>query len=181
MVRTRVGYAGGAKRNPTYHDLGDHTESIQIDFDPAKITYEKLLEVFWSEHDPSAPSGSCQYKTILFHHDDEQKKVALASRDRTAAKLGAEVRTEIRPYVEFWPAEDYHQKYRLRNERSVMREFSAIYPDAKDFMNSTAAARVNAYLDGQAPAAQLEKELPALGLSESAGQRLQALVKSGER
>jgi methionine-S-sulfoxide reductase len=99
-----VGYAGGARENPTYHQLGDHTETLQIDYDPAKISYEKLLEIFWEEHDPTSRSWSRQYKAVVFYHDDEQKRLAIASRDRLAAKLGKTIHTEVLPYSRFYTA-----------------------------------------------------------------------------
>jgi peptide-methionine (S)-S-oxide reductase len=147
-VRTRVGYAGGTKKNPTYHSLGDHTETIQIDFDPEKIPYERLLDIFWASHDPTSKSWSRQYKAVIFYHDEEQKNMAAATRDRLAAKLGTKIHTEILPYEGFYLAEPYHQKYRLRSARDMMAEFSAMYPLEDDFVNSTAAARVNGYLGG---------------------------------
>ena len=133
MVRTRVGYAGGKKKNPTYHDLGDHTETIQMDYDPAVISYEELLDVFWDSHNAAVPSWSRQYMSIIFTHDDEQKRLAAESRDREAAKTKSTIVTEIRPAGEFFLAEDYHQKYLLRSERDILREFTAIYPSETGF------------------------------------------------
>ena len=163
-MRTRVGYAGGAKRNPTYRNLGDHTETIQIDYDPSKITYEELLEVFWSSHDPSRPAGSRQYMSIIFYESEAQKRLAEETRDREAARLG-KVYTEIRPAGQFYLAEDYHQKYYLRNTPELMAEFEAMYPDDADFVNSTAVARVNGYVGGNGAQEQLQSEAEALGLS----------------
>ena len=176
MIRTRVGYAGGAKENPTYHNLGDHTETLQVDYDPSKISYEKLLELFWEEHDPTGRSWSRQYKAVVFYHDEEQKRSALASRDRLAAKLGKTIHTEVLPFTHFYAAEDYHQKYRLRADRVLREEFAAFYPDEADLRESTAAARVNGYLDGWGTRAELEDEIDALGLSERARERLRAAV-----
>lgn len=176
VVRTRVGYAGGTKKDPTYRSLGDHTESFQVDFDPAKVTYERLLEVFWQGHDPAHAAYSRQYKAVVFFHDDEQERLAEESRDRVAKALGAKVATEILPAGPFTAAEDYHQKYRLRGARDLMAEFRAMYPDEVHFRESTAAARVNGYLDGEGTPEQLKDELPRLGLSEEGGKVLTAIV-----
>ena len=92
MIRTRVGYAGGEKANPTYRDLGNHSEAIQIDFDPAVITYEDLLDLFWESHNPTRPSWSPQYASFVFAHDAEQERRAQAS----AAALGKEIATRER-------------------------------------------------------------------------------------
>ena len=79
IIRTRVGYSGGSKKNPTYYDLGGHTETIQIDYDPKKITYEELLDIFWESHEPTL-SLSSQYASIIFFHNEEQKKIAKKSK-----------------------------------------------------------------------------------------------------
>lgn len=181
MVRTRVGYTGGTKKNPTYHNLGDHTESIQIDYDPAQISYEKLLEVFWQSHDPCRPAYSRQYMTAVFYHNAAQKKLAEQTRDREAAKRGKKIVTAILPLSEFYLAEDYHQKYYLRQTRELMKEYSAIYPRAQDFMNSTAAARVNGYIDGKGTAEGLAKEIDQLGLSPEGQRRLQEIFKQASK
>jgi peptide-methionine (S)-S-oxide reductase len=175
-VRTRVGYAGGKKKNPTYHDLGDHTETIQMDYDLAVISYDRLLDVFWDSHDAAVPPWSRQYMSIIFYHDDEQKRLAFESRDREAAKTRSTIVTEIRPAGEFYLAEGYHQKYLLRSEREILREFTAIYPSERNFVDSTAAARVNGFLDGYGTLADLQAELPGLGLSPHAGKRLTTIV-----
>ena len=168
MIRTRVGYAGGTTRNPTYHDLGDHTETLQVEFDPTQVTYADLLEVFWGEHSPASRSWSRQYKAAVFYHSDEQERLALSTRDRKAVELGSKVHTEILPATTFTPAEDYHQKYYLRRHRGILREFKAMYPREGDVIASTAAARVNGYLAGHGSRHQFESEIDSLGVSPEA-------------
>jgi len=176
-VRTRVGYCGGSTHNPTYRDLGDHTEALQIDYDPAKITYEKLLECFWGTHGPCAKSHNRQYRSAVFFQNEAQKKLALASRERVAEKLKNKVETEVEPLKEFFVAEDYHQKYYLRQDRELMREFNAIYPSPRDFVNSTAAARVNGYAGGHAQGLK-KADIEALGLSAEATRKVQGLIRT---
>jgi len=180
-VRTRVGYTGGTKKNPTYHSLGDHTETIQIDFDPEKISYGSLLGVFWASHDPTGRSWSRQYKAAIFYHDELQRNLAVATRDRLAAKLGAKIHTEILPYGGFFLAEPYHQKYRLRSARDIMAEFSAMYSLDEDFVNSTAAARVNGYLGGYGSPEVVKSVIGELGLSPGASKRLLDIVATRRR
>lgn len=172
MVRTRVGYAGGRTPHPTYHDLGEHSESVQIDYDPGKILYEQLLAVFWATHNPCAQPGSRQYMSAIFYHNEAQKKAALATRAREEGKRGRSVITEILPADTFTAAEDYHQKYLLREESGLMREFRAMYPDDRALMNSTAAARVNGYLGGHGSEDMLRADLPRLGLTPDGRERL---------
>ena len=181
MVRTRVGYSGGTKRNPTYHDLGDHSETLQIDYDPARVTYEQLLDVFWKAQDPAGRSWSRQYRAALFFHNEDQKRSAQESRDREAARIGGKIYTEILPAGEFYPAEDYHQKYYLRQDALLSKEFGQMYPSAKEFVNSTAAARANGYIGGYGNIDSLKEELDQLGLSEEGRKRLVAKVAKSRR
>jgi peptide-methionine (S)-S-oxide reductase len=176
-----VGYCGGTKLNPTYHNLGDHTETLQIDYDPVKITYENLLDVFWENHDPSYPAWSRQYKAVIFYHNEEQKRLAFVSKEREAARRKGKIVTEIIRAGEFYLAEDYHQKYRLRHDRDLMKEFNAMYPSHLDFVNSTSAARANGILDGQGNPKDLESELDSLGLSPEGNKKLLEIVKRREK
>lgn len=176
VVRTRVGYAGGTKENPEYYDLGGHSETIQIDYDPAQISYQQLLDVFWDSHRPTSPSWSRQYASIIFYHDEEQKRLAMETRDREAAKYGSEIFTEIVPFTDFYLAENYHQKYRLQGKPELMDELRALYPDWDDFVNSTVAARVNGYVAGYGTLEALEAEIRSLGLSPEISQRLLHLI-----
>lgn len=181
MIRTRVGYAGGTKDNPTYHSLGDHSETIQIDYDPGGISYERLLEVFWESHDPTARSWSTQYKAAIFYHNEDQKRIAEMSRDREAARRKSKISTEILPATAFYPAEDYHQKYRLQHDAFMMEEFREMYRSNEDIFNSTAAARINGYLDGYGTLESLQEELDRLGLSPETTGRLMDYLKKGKK
>jgi peptide-methionine (S)-S-oxide reductase len=177
VIRTRVGYTGGTTQDPTYRDLGDHSEAIQIDYDPTQITYQELLDVFWYSHNPTARAWSRQYASFIFYHSDEQKEIAIEAKERQAAKRGKEIVTEIVPASEFYLAEAYHQKYQLRRDGDLLAEFIAIYPDVADFVASTAAARVNGYLGGHGSLDALEDELGDLGLSPAASERLLKIAR----
>jgi peptide-methionine (S)-S-oxide reductase len=142
------------------------------------ITYRQLLDVFWKSHDPCAPSSSRQYMTAVFYANDAQKKLAEQTRDQEAAKKGRKIVTALLPLGAFYLAEDYHQKYYLRQTPDLFREFAAYYPAAKDYMNSTAVLRVNAYLDGMGTREQLEKEIDQYGLSPAGKAKLLAVFKA---
>jgi peptide-methionine (S)-S-oxide reductase len=176
VIRARVGYTGGTKPNPTYRSLGDHTETIEIDYDPTIISYENLLDIFWRSHQPGQAAWSPQYKAAIFYHNDRQKALALKSREQVAARLKSPVYTEILPAGRFTLAEDYHQKYYLRQMPDLLTEFSAIYPTREALVSSTAAARVNGYLAGYGTPAEFQADIANLGLSPAACQRLEALV-----
>jgi len=176
VVRTRVGYAGGSKPNPTYYNLGDHSETIQVDYDPTVISYVELLDVFWSHHSPTSPLCSRQYASFIFYHDEEQRQAALAAKLRREARIGRTLYTEVVPFAAFYLAEDYHQKYYLRGDSALLDEMRAIYPDDAALVGSTAAARLNGYLGGSGTKARLEAEIDLLGLSAAGRDALRRYV-----
>lgn len=127
VISTTVGYTGGTKQNPTYEEVCSgttgHAEAIEIEFDPSKTTYSQTLDVFWKHIDPTtlnkefADVGN-QYRTAIFYHNEEQKKLAVASKEaleKSGRYGGKRIVTEITPAGKFWPAEDYHQKYYKKN------------------------------------------------------------------
>jgi peptide-methionine (S)-S-oxide reductase len=177
VVRTRVGYAGGRKVKPTYHDLGDHSETIEIDFDPTRTSYRELLDVFWASHSPVQPSYSLQYASRIFYHSEEQRQMAEESRLLAEAAYGRKLHTSIEPATQFYLAEDYHQKYYLQGQVLLAAEVREIYPDLEGFVNSTLAARLNGYVGGRGSREQLDAELDSYGLSEQAVTLLRSMVR----
>lgn len=176
MIRTRVGYAGGLKQNPTYVAIGDHTETVQIDYDPQRITYEDLLAIFWDLHDPTDFTISRQYLNAIFYSDENQRDRALASRTAREKHGGRQIRTDVLPLHTFTPAEDYHQKYLLKRQTALTRELSRIYPEPDDFVNSPTVSRINGYVGGYGSRAQLQREIGMLGLSPEGRKKLERLV-----
>ena len=179
VIRTRVGYAGGTSSNPTYYNLDGHSETIQIDYDPAQISYNELLDVFWDSHDPTVSSFSQQYSSIIFYHNEVQKRLAIESKQQEEARLGRKIVTKIIPFSEFYLAEDYHQKYYLQREPELMKDFNTIYPDTEDFVSSTAAARVNGYVGGYGISEVLQEVVGSFGLSETGRNRLVEIADRG--
>ncbi len=117
---TRVGYAGGHTTQPTYREVcagnTNHAEVVEVTFDPARVSYEELLDVFWANHDPTqvnrqGPDVGTQYRTVVFFHSAEQEKSALASRDAIQERTSRPIATQIVAAEPFWEAEDYHQQY----------------------------------------------------------------------
>ncbi len=115
--------------------------------------------------------------SIIFFHNEEQRRLATETRDREAVRRKGKIFTEIVPAAEFYPAEAYHQKYHLRQEHDLMKEFNAMYPNDNEFINSTAAARVNGYLDGYGTLEVIQAELDSYGLSPAGSKRLLNIVK----
>ena len=170
-MRTRAGYTGGGTPDPTYHNLGNHTETLQIDYDPKQLSYAQFLELFWKSHSPIAPKWSRQYMAALFVTSDAERQLAEESKARLGSGLRGSITTEILPAEHFWRAEDYHQKYWLRGTPELYAEFERFYPVDQDFVDSTAAARVNGYLGGQGKLPERDDDWAALGLS-AAGREL---------
>jgi peptide-methionine (S)-S-oxide reductase len=122
VISTRVGYTGGDSPNPTYKevctDTTGHAEAVEIDYDPAQLSYDKLLEVFWENHDPTqlnrqGPDWGKQYRSAIFFHTPEQEAAAKASKEQLgkSRRFSKPVVTQIVPAVTFFEAEDYHQQY----------------------------------------------------------------------
>ena len=120
VKKTTVGYMGGKLENPTYEqvctDKTGHAEVIQIIYDSEQISYENLLEIFWEIHDPTqlnrqGPDIGTQYRSVIFYHNEDQKKLAEESKNKQQKKYNKNIVTEITPAAEFYPAEEYHQKY----------------------------------------------------------------------
>ena len=122
---TAVGYAGGAKENPTYEDVCSdatgHAEVVEVEFDPTEIAYTKLLDVFWSNHNPTTlnrqgPDVGTQYRSAIFYHSPEQKQQAEASKAalEKSGRFPRPIVTQIEPAPKFWRAEEYHQQYRRK-------------------------------------------------------------------
>jgi peptide-methionine (S)-S-oxide reductase len=175
--RTRVGYAGGAKESPTYEAIGDHVESIEVLYDPKVVSYDELLDVFWESHDPSGRPYTNQYSSIVLATTDAQLATARESARRYEVANGKSVATRIEPLSRFYPAEDYHQKYYLRQDPTLAREFSAMFGgDEQALRDSAAAAKVNGYIAGDGTPTQLAARIGSLGLAEKATAYLQERV-----
>jgi len=172
IIRTRVGYSGGEMLYPTYRSMGDHSESIQIDYDPTRISYKELLEIFWKNHNPTQRAWRRQYMSAIFYHNDKQHQLALETMTREEKRRNQKIYTEILPSAKFYLAEDYHQKYQLSHHRELMTEFKTMFPRTIDFINSTAAARVNGYVSGHGTPQAVAAGIKDLGLSDAGSKRL---------
>ena len=130
VTETAVGYAGGKKENPTYEDVCSdetgHAEVVEVQFDPAQISYDELLNVFWSNHNPTTlnrqgPDVGTQYRSVVFYHSPAQKAAAEAAKEKIekSGRFGGRpIVTRIEPAPNFWRAEEYHQRYLEKRGRS---------------------------------------------------------------
>jgi peptide methionine sulfoxide reductase msrA/msrB len=163
-----VGYTGGDTENPSYEEVSSgktgHYEAIQISYDPERITYEELLEVYWRQIDPTDAGGQfvdrgTQYRTVIFYHNQRQKELAEESRRRLeeSGKYDKPIVTEILPYQEFYPAEDYHQDYYQKNPDRY--EYYKQNSGREYYLKEKWPAKENSYEDYQKPA---DEELRAI-------------------
>ena len=147
-----------------------------MDFDPFVISYGELLDVFWASHDPRERPWKRQYMSAIFPHNDGQKKLAIGTRSREAARRSGRVYTEILPASRFHLAEAYQQKFALRGRSELLKEYESMYPSLRDFLASTAVTRVNGYVAGFGTCASLRGEIGGLGLSPAGRKRLEEIV-----
>ncbi|XP_050303067.1 peptide methionine sulfoxide reductase isoform X2 [Anthonomus grandis grandis] len=164
VLRTRVGYSGGTTLNPVYRNLGDHTEVIEIDFDPSVTTYKDLLKLFWENHEYGLTTFiKRQYMSLILYHDDEQKHIAELEIKIEAGKRNEKLITEIAPAGPFYPAEDYHQKYRLQKHGWIVEELG-LTPEL--LQTSQVAAKLNGYVAGIGNRADLDRDMRSLAIPE---------------
>jgi len=134
VISTRVGYIGGEFNNPTYKDVCSHktghAEAIEIRFDPSKVSYDALLDIFWSTHDPTTlnrqgPDIGTQYRSAIFFLNSNQKEIAMKSKviQEESKRFDKEIITLIVPASNFWEAEEYHQEYLEKKQKRVLSNF----------------------------------------------------------
>lgn len=143
VITTRVGYAGGRYENPTYRELGDHIETVDIEFDPTCISFEALLAKFFDLHDATIKHRR-QYISAAFYHSAEQR-AAIESKISQLQAAGQAIKTEVIEYDRFYNAEDYHQKFFLRKERLIL---AALGLTDIQVIKSQLACKLNAHLAG---------------------------------
>ncbi|MEO5576095.1 MAG: peptide-methionine (S)-S-oxide reductase MsrA [Gaiellaceae bacterium] len=130
VTDVQVGYSGGHVGEPDYKTVCSgstgHAEAVEVTFDPAEVSYGELVDRFWSLHDPTQVNrqgwdvGS-QYRSAIFTHSPEQAEIVAESKERAQSRFGKPIATEIAPAATFWPAEDYHQQYLVKNGRATSR------------------------------------------------------------
>jgi len=166
VIRTRVGFSGGGSRDPTYQQLGDHTETVDIDFDPNITSFDEMLKLFWGNHNP-ANKCSRQYMSAIFYNSPMQKATAEASMKAEILRRGDshKIQTKIIRATDFYVAEDYHQKYLLQRHSNILDDLD-IQP-GEELTNSHIATRLNGYLGGYGSMDSFDKECEELELPKS--------------
>ncbi|KXJ75615.1 peptide methionine sulfoxide reductase [Aedes albopictus] len=179
VLRTSVGYSGGTTPAPVYRNMGDHTEVIEIHYDPTVLNFSDLLDLFWNNHEYGLTTRiKRQYMSLILYHNEEQRRISEESRAEEQIKRAPEkIITEIAPAGIFYPAEDYHQKYRLQGHRELAKSIG-LTPEL--LHKSHVAARLNGYLIGVGGLDQFEKDTDRLGLNTDQAQYVRDYVRENE-
>ncbi|RDX58250.1 Peptide methionine sulfoxide reductase A5, partial [Mucuna pruriens] len=150
VIRTTAGYAGGSKSNPEYRSLGDHAESVKIEYDPQLISFRELLDVFWSSHDPrqvfgQGPDVGNQYRSIIFVNGTEESRLAAISKEQEQTRSRVSiVTTQILQLGTFYPAEPEHQKFELK-QNTILLQLIGNLPE-EELERSSLATKLNGYV-----------------------------------
>ncbi|GAA3405738.1 peptide-methionine (S)-S-oxide reductase MsrA [Paenibacillus hodogayensis] len=180
VVRTRVGYTGGTALNPTYRRLGDHSETVELDYDPDRLTLEQLLSLFWNNHNPININDykGRQYQSLVLYRDEAQRAVvATVLREREQQGKGRPA-TEIAPFHTFYPAEDRHQKYYLKRFPDAVNKLGQLYPTLEELRDATLPARLNGLAKGYGNLTDILNEIAEWPIGESERDAMVRLVKS---
>jgi peptide-methionine (S)-S-oxide reductase len=177
VIRTRVGFAGGTLPDPNYRNMGDHTETVEIDFDSAVLSYEEVLMHFWQNHYPNRDNyKGRQYISLLRYHSSRQKEAIEKVKKEMERELGEEIETDIAPFSHFTLAEERHQKYYLKRYPKALEQLRDMYPSNELLVDSTFAARLNGFVKGYGTRKGLEQEITGWPISESYRQQLIAVL-----
>ncbi len=180
MIRTRVGYAGGTKVDPTYRQMGDHTETIEIDYDPSMTDLKELLDLFWMHHNAMKTSSyrGRQYMSLLLYRNELQKEKAYQLKQKWEKDLNGKIQTEISPYKAFYLAEDKHQKYYLKRFQKAYKTVMDCFPTHQEVIDSTLVARLNGFVREFGSLHDVRKDVETWGLSENDCKSVMTIINS---
>ncbi|MFS0724579.1 peptide-methionine (S)-S-oxide reductase MsrA [Paenibacillus sp. 1P07SE] len=168
VVRTRAGYGGGTTPAPTYREMGDHTETVQLEYDPGQISYEDLLTEFWSRHNPDNLHDykGNQYRSLILYHHEEQRE-AIEERIRQMAAQGRYVSaTAVEPCRAWHLAEERHQKYYLKRYPDAVAKVRELFPNVAELVDGTLTARLNGLAKGYTSLERILRELETWPVSD---------------
>lgn len=179
VSRTRVGYAGGSAEHPTYRDLGDHSEVVELDYDPAVVSLEELLAVFWTNHNPVNVNGykGRQYQSMVLYRDEAQHAEVRRAKLLMEERKGS-LDTEVEPLRAFHMAEPRHQKYYLKRFPDALAKTAERYPTEEALRDATLAARLNGLAKGFTNRERVVNEIAGWPIGEGERDALIALTRS---
>lgn len=178
VISTVVGYAGGTSSDPTYRKIDDHTETVEITFDPTIVSSEELFDTFWQNHDATKDRfyKERQYISLIVFQNNQQKEMAEKIKQVEEERQGKEIQTEFQLLTPFYPAEDYHQKYFLRRFKEATKKVQSLFPSEEEFIRSTISARLDGFIRENNSLPDIKKEITSWGLTEENLKELQETV-----
>lgn len=178
VISTVVGYAGGTSPNPTYREIDDYTETVEIIFDPQLLSLESLLHTFWKNHDATKNRfyKERQYISLVVFQNSQQQQKAEKIKKIEEERQGKEIQTEFQIATPFYPAEDYHQKYFLRRFKEATKKVQSLFSDEEGFIRSTISARLNGFIRENISLPDVKEEIKTWGLSEEDLMELQEMI-----
>ena len=174
--KTTVGYAGGRYNTPSYDDSGDHVQAVMVEYDPMTVSYGQLLEIFLLWQKPSPKIVLSQRTSYIFVKNEFEKRLAQAARERYELSSGSSCETVVSICKSFYEAESWCQKYFLRTFPLLLGEIKNFYPEEKDWVRSTLAARLNGILGQPSLSFSLPENIELYDLSEEAIRTLRHLT-----
>ncbi|MGK9253669.1 peptide-methionine (S)-S-oxide reductase MsrA [Paenibacillus humicus] len=179
VLRTVTGYAGGTSPDPDYRRMGDHSETVQLEYDPSVISYRELLDLFWSSHNPANINGykDRQYQSIVFWSGREQLEAIREKLSGLALEGKPVPDTEIAEAAEFWVAEERHQKHALKRFPDAVSKLDFLFPSRKEWEASTLAARLNGLAKGYTNRQRILEEIDGWELAEGRKRLYAAALK----
>ncbi|OXA58860.1 Peptide methionine sulfoxide reductase [Folsomia candida] len=159
--------------------MGNHTESVDIEYDPKVTSYSNMLDIFWKNHDPTTSKCSRQYMSAIFYHNEVQKRLAKESKEQEAKKRSRPINTEILSGKDFYEAENYHQKYLLQSYPRILSQLD-IEP-GEQLVRSFVATRLNGYIGGYGSMKAFENELEQLALPPQVEQSIKNQISNKKR
>lgn len=180
VLRTRVGYSGGRSTNPSYKVVDLHTEVVEIDYDPDVISYEDLIDVFFSAHNETLRPYDQRVKSLIFYRNDEEYEIAKTKLDaiRQATPEEESVYTELKAFEVFYLAEPEHQNRSLKLETSLYKELKQIFETEEDMLLSILVSKLNGYIYGYGDMEGATELLDKSGLSEASKNRVIEVIEN---
>ncbi|RNI29038.1 peptide-methionine (S)-S-oxide reductase MsrA [Rufibacter latericius] len=167
VQKTWVGYVGGDSDNPTYWNLGQHIETVQLEINTSLVSYRQLLDLFFTNHSPTKAPWKRQYTSAIFFRSPGQEEIIRQRIAQEEKKIQQKLFTLVLPFQKFYLAEERHQKWYLQRNPALRSELLKSFPNFPEFLNSTAASQLNAYLAGFWPKPKAEFLLQKMPLSEA--------------
>lgn len=179
ITRTRVGFAGGTTDNPTSRQPGDHTETVEMDFDSGIVSLETILKVFWSRHNPVNINDykGRQYRSLVLFRDPIQYNVIREVMNNIKEQGNGIPDTEVAPYTGFYPAEDRNQKYYLKRYQDALDKLRTLFPTDEELTNATLAARLNGLAKGYTNIEKIINEIRTWQISNEEQEEIIHLIK----